>query len=223
MAGGVGTRFWPQSRRRRPKQFLALEGGRTLLQETARRLRPIVPWSRMVVVAPRDLAPLVRRQLPALPRTHLVIEPAARGTAACLALVGGWIARRDPRASMAVFPADHAIRAADRFERCVRRAFEVAETHDSLVTFGIPPSAPETGYGYIEIGAALNRARRDVHWAERFVENPTSGRRGGSSHRDAICGTRNVRVARGGVAQRARASRPALGRVMDDFGARGAR
>src|SRR5262245_63973179 len=84
MAGGVGSRFWPQSRRRRPKQFLALDGGRTLLQETARRLRGLVPWSRIVVVAPRDLARLIRGQLPALPAGHLVIEPAARGTAACL-------------------------------------------------------------------------------------------------------------------------------------------
>jgi len=220
MAGGVGTRFWPQSRRRRPKQFLALEGGRTLLQETARRLRPIVPWSRMVVVAPRDLAPLVRRQLPALPRTNLVIEPAARGTAACLALVGGWIARRDPRASMAVFPADHAIRAADRFERCVRRAFEVAETHDSLVTFGIPPTAPETGYGYIEIGAALNRGTPRVHWAERFVEKPDlrTARRFLVSRRylwNSGMFVWRVAVLRSALERHA----PALGRVMDDFGA----
>jgi mannose-1-phosphate guanylyltransferase/mannose-6-phosphate isomerase len=114
----------------------------------------------------------VRRQLPKLPRDNLVIEPAARGTAACLALVAAWIARRDPHASMAVFPADHAIGAVARFQRCVTRGLETAEAEDCLVTFGIPPTAPETGYGYVETGAALRRAVPRVHWAARFVEKP---------------------------------------------------
>lgn len=174
MAGGAGTRFWPHSRRRRPKQFLAVQGGRTLLQETARRLRGLVPLARVVVVAPRELAPLVRRQLPALPRQNLVIEPAARGTAACLALAAAWIARRAPGASMAVFPADHAIRDVVRFRRCVQRGFEIAEAEDCLVTFGIPPTSAETGYGYVEVGAALRRVTPRVHWAARFVEKPDS-------------------------------------------------
>lgn len=176
MAGGVGTRFWPHSRRRRPKQFLAMDGRRTLLQETAARLLGLIPWARVVVVAPRDLAPLVRRQLPLLPRDNLIIEPAARGTAACLALAGAWIARRDPEASMAVFPADHAIRATARFRRCVERAFEIAETDDCLVTFGIPPSSPETGYGYVEAGELVRRSAPKVHWATRFVEKPNRAR-----------------------------------------------
>jgi len=172
MAGGVGTRFWPHSRRRRPKQFLAIDGGRTLLQETARRLRGLVSPARVVVVAPRELAALVRRQLPTLPRENLVIEPAARGTAACLALAAAWIARRDPDAAMAVFPADHVIRDAARFRRCVTRAFEVAESEDCLVTFGIPPTSAETGYGYVAVGAPLRRSAPRVDWAARFVEKP---------------------------------------------------
>ena len=120
MAGGVGTRFWPHSRRRRPKQFLAMDGHRTLLQATADRLRGVVAPAHVVVVAPRDLASLVRRQLPALPRENLIIEPAARGTAACLALAAAWIARRDPDAAMAVFPADHVVGGADRFRQIGR-------------------------------------------------------------------------------------------------------
>ena len=172
MAGGVGTRFWPHSRRRRPKQFLAVRGRSTLLQDTARRARALVPWARIVVVAPRELAPLVRRQLPALPRTNLVIEPAARGTAACLALAAAYIARRDPDAAMAVFPADHAIRQVTRFQRCMQRGFEIAEGQDCLVTFGIPPTDAETGYGYVESGAPLRRGTPRVHWAARFVEKP---------------------------------------------------
>jgi mannose-1-phosphate guanylyltransferase len=172
MAGGTGTRFWPQSRRRRPKQFLSIAGSHTLLQATAARLRGLVPLARIAVVAPAEHAALVRRQLPALPRENLFIEPAARGTAACLALAAARIARRDPDAVMAVFPADHSITAVARFRRCVQRAFEAAETEDCLVTFGIPPGGPETGYGYIEIGAPLRSGSPRVTWAVRFVEKP---------------------------------------------------
>jgi mannose-1-phosphate guanylyltransferase len=218
MAGGVGTRFWPHSRRRRPKQFLALDGGRTLLQETAHRLRGVVPWSRIVVVAPRDLAALVRRQLPRLPRANLIIEPAARGTAACLALTAAWIARRAPDATMGVFPADHVIRNVAGFQRSVRRAFETAEQHDCLVTFGIRPLVPETGYGYVETGAVLRRGAPRVDWAARFVEKPDrataqrfveSGRHWWNSGMFVW----RVAVLRAAFERHA----PELGRVMDRF------
>src|SRR5262249_38477651 len=158
MAGGVGTRFWPHSRRRRPKQFLAVSGRATLLQETARRARRLVPWARIVVVAPRELAALVWRQLPQPPPANLGVGPATGGTAACLALAAALIARRDRDAAMAVFPADHAIRQAGRFKRSVERGFDIAERENCLVTFGIPPDGPETGYGYIETGARLRSA-----------------------------------------------------------------
>jgi mannose-1-phosphate guanylyltransferase len=216
MAGGVGSRFWPHSRRRRPKQFLAMDGKRTLLQDTAARLRGLVPWQRIVVVAPRDLAPLVRRQLPQLPKANLVIEPAARGTAACLALVGAWIARRDPHASMAVFPADHAIGPVARFQRCVQRGFEMAETEECLVTFGIPPTGPETGFGYIESGAVVRGVAPRVHWAARFVEKPdrATAQRMVDSGRyfwNAGIFVWRVSVLRDGLARHA----PAVARVMD--------
>lgn len=218
MAGGVGTRFWPHSRRRRPKQFLALDGGRTLLQETVRRLRGVVPMSRICVVAPRDLARLVRQQLPSLPRDHLVIEPAARGTAACLALAAAWIARRDSDATMAVFPADHAIRSVTGFQRSLRRGFEIAETEDCLVTFGIPPTSPETGYGYIETGAVLRRPAPRVDWAERFVEKPDlkTAQRFLKLRRylwNSGMFVWRVAVLRVGLDRHA----PELGRIIDDF------
>jgi mannose-1-phosphate guanylyltransferase len=172
MAGGSGTRFWPQSRRRRPKQFLSIDQRRTLLQATAHRLRGLVPASRIAVVAPAEHVGLIRRQLPTLRRDNVFIEPAARGTAACLALAAARIAQRDPGAVMAVFSADHSIDDVAQFHRCVRRAFETAETQDCLVTFGIPPTSPETGYGYIEIGAPLRAGAPRVNWAVRFVEKP---------------------------------------------------
>ncbi len=172
MAGGFGTRFWPQSRRRIPKQFLAIAGRRTMLQETARRLRGIVPADHVAVVASREFASLIRAQLPALPAANLIVEPAPRGTAACLALAAEWVARRDPAGLMAVFPADHVITEEARFHRALLRAFTTAEAERCLVTFGVPPAYAETGYGYIEVGKRATGTAPRVYWAQRFHEKP---------------------------------------------------
>jgi mannose-1-phosphate guanylyltransferase len=183
MAGGSGTRFWPQSRRRRPKQFLAVNGHRTLLQETADRLRGLVASSHLYVIAPRELAKLIRTQLPRLPRANLLIEPSARGTAACLALASAHIGRRDPRAVVASFPADHVIAAAAAFRACVRAAFAAAEQAECLVTIGVQPTSAETGFGYIEVAGRRRESKRsggrravggvpEVRRAIRFVEKP---------------------------------------------------
>jgi len=172
MAGGAGTRFWPLSRARHPKQFLRLDGRRTMLQESAHRLRGVVPPAHVLVVAPPALARLVRQQLPDLPRANLILEPAARGTAACLALAAAHIARRDGEALMAVVTADHVIRDRVRFRACMQRAFAVATEDASLVTFGIRPSAPETGFGYVQLGEPLETQVPRVYRAVRFVEKP---------------------------------------------------
>lgn len=171
MAGGAGTRFWPLSRAARPKQFLQLTGRDTMLQETAKRLRGVVPRSRVLVVAPAAQARMVRKQLPWLAPRNLVVEPAPRGTAACLALVAAAVAARAPSASMVVLAADHAITDVAALRECLRRAFAVAED-GWVVTFGIPPTAPETGYGYVRLGAPLDRRRPRVARALRFVEKP---------------------------------------------------
>lgn len=171
MAGGAGTRFWPLSRAARPKQFLHLAGRGTMLQETARRLRGVVPPSRVLVVAPPQHARLVREQLPALPRENLILEPAARGTAACLALAAAHIARRQAGAAMAVLAADHVIADVAALRTCLRRAFDVAAA-GWLVTFGIPPAGPDTGYGYVRVGRRLDRQHPAVARARRFVEKP---------------------------------------------------
>ncbi len=172
MAGGFGTRFWPRSRRGTPKQFLAISGRRTMLQETMHRLRGIVPERRVFAVASAEHRKLIRAQLPGLPAANVVIEPAARGTAACLALAAEHIARRDPEALMAVFPADHVITQRRAFAQALRRAFDIAAAERCLVTFGIAPTAPETGYGYIEVGAPLAGAAPRAYWAARFHEKP---------------------------------------------------
>lgn len=172
MAGGLGTRFWPHSRRRSPKQFLSIRGRQSMLQETVRRLGAVVPKERLLIVAGREFAPLVRKQLPALPRRNLLVEPAARGTAACLALAAEWISARDRTAVMGVFPADHVITEPAEFRRALRRAFELADRDGALVTFGVAPTYAETGFGYVEPGVPLGRAKPAVYRVVRFHEKP---------------------------------------------------
>jgi mannose-1-phosphate guanylyltransferase len=172
MAGGIGTRFWPCSRQRFPKQFLSIQGPQSLLQATFRRLRGIVPGERVLVVAGREFAHVIRRQLPSLPPANLILEPEARGTAPCLALAAAHIARRHAHALMAVFPADHVVTDVPRFRRAVLTGLSVAERLGCLVTFGIPPKRPEVGYGYVEVGDVVRRATPRVHWAKRFHEKP---------------------------------------------------
>jgi len=172
MAGGVGTRFWPRSRRRRPKQFLAIQGRQSLLQWTFRRVRGIVPPARVLVVASREFAGQIRRQLPSLPPANVIVEPDARGTGPCLALAAARIARRHSGAIMAVFPADHVVTDLPRFRRAILTGFSVAEKAGCLVTFGIPPTGPEVGYGYVEVGDVVRRVPPRVRWVKRFHEKP---------------------------------------------------
>jgi mannose-1-phosphate guanylyltransferase len=156
MAGGGGTRFWPLSRRERPKQFLAITGERSLLQTTWDRALGVVDGpDRVVVVTSGDHAELTREQLPELPEANLLLEPQARNTAPCIAWASALIRQRDPDAAVLVMPADHLIHDREGFGRGVVAAVAAARQHHALVTFGIPPRYPETGYGYIEIGKPL--------------------------------------------------------------------
>ena len=156
MAGGGGVRFWPQSRRTRPKQFLSLAGDRSLLQATADRTLPLFTWDRVSVITGADYAIATQAQLPELPRENLLLEPSARNTAACLGLAAAVWARRDPKAVMAVTPADHLISPDERFQGCLRSAMEAVEAApDAVFLLGIPPTRPATGYGYIEVASPL--------------------------------------------------------------------
>jgi mannose-1-phosphate guanylyltransferase len=174
MAGGSGTRFWPKSRRDRPKQLLRLAGESTMLQQTVARIRPLVPLDRVLIVTGSDQAEATRAQLPDLPEANVVTEPCPRDTAPCVALAAGLVARRDPAGTMIVMPADHVIEPAEAFRTTVRAAVAVvADDPGTLVTFGITPTRPETGYGYIERGPLLEQ--RDgipVYRVVRFREKP---------------------------------------------------
>lgn len=172
LAGGSGTRLWPLSTKVRPKQFLPLPGPRTMLQETVDRIAPLVPIDNLYVVTFDDYAGIVAEQAPALDPTHIVAEPAGRGTAASIGLAATLIAARDPHAVMGSFHADHAIADAPGFRSALGFAEEVA-SQGYLVTLGISPTYPETGYGYIQYGAPLaHREGLGAHVVQQFVEKP---------------------------------------------------
>lgn len=154
LAGGVGSRLWPYSRRARPKQLLPLLEGRSMLQAALARLEGEVPPERIFVLTNADYAEAVRQQAPALPPEQVVGEPSALGTAAAVGLGAALVRARDPQGVMAVVTADHRIAPVDSFQAALRRAIEAAR-EGWLVTFGIRPTGPETGFGYIELGAAL--------------------------------------------------------------------
>ncbi|MBY0513981.1 MAG: NTP transferase domain-containing protein [Gemmataceae bacterium] len=153
MAGGGGTRFWPRSRDRRPKQFLSFAGTRTLLQETVDRIAAQVPPERTWVLTGEAYVAATAEQLPELPRDHVIGEPARRDTAACVGLGAAVIAKADPDATIVVMPADHAIEPEQEFRRAVHAAEQVAaDFPDHLLTFGIRPTFPADSYGYIRFG-----------------------------------------------------------------------
>lgn len=174
MAGGGGTRFWPRSRNSRPKQFLSFAGDRTLLQETVDRIAPQVPPERTWVITGEAYVQSTAEQLPELPASHIIGEPCRRDTAPCVGLGAALIAKDDPDATIIVMPADHVIEPLASFSRAVHAAEQFIHDHpDALLTFGIPPTFPSTGYGYIRVGESLG-ARQDVSGNKvvEFKEKP---------------------------------------------------
>jgi mannose-1-phosphate guanylyltransferase len=176
MAGGGGTRFWPRSRQKRPKQFLTLTGDRSLLQQALDRIEAGVPPERSWVITAAMHEEEARRQLPGLPRDRIVGEPCGRDTAACIGLGAALIAREDPHAVMLVMPADHVIEPTSDFLRAVSVAERLAEGHPAaLVTFGIVPTYPAVGYGYIQHGPALAQDHGiSVYRVQAFREKPSA-------------------------------------------------
>lgn len=172
MAGGSGTRFWPESRRKLPKQFLKLIGSSTLLEQTFQRLRGIVPPSRILVFTSREKAAMTARWLK-IPRGQVIGEPVGRNTAPCAAWAASHILKEDPSAVIGIFPADHYIRDTKVFIRVLRAAYEQAEREGVPVTLGIQPDQAHTGYGYLERGSLKAKVRGDeVFFLKRFCEKP---------------------------------------------------
>lgn len=178
LAGGSGERFWPLSRRNRPKQLLSLFSATTLLEETLLRLEGLVPRDHVLILTNQDQEAAVRALAPALPPENIVAEPAKRDTAAAIALGAGWISLRDSGATMIVLPADHVIQDRTAFQATLRTAVTAARETGELVTIGIKPSWPCPGFGYIEQGAPVclqgETGGQAVFEVVRFREKPNA-------------------------------------------------
>lgn len=166
MAGGSGERFWPKSRRHLPKQLLPLVSSKTMIQETIGRLKGLVPENRIFIVTNRIQRKLIKKQTGC---KNIIEEKVARNTAPCIALSAGVIQKKDPGAIMVVLPADHQIKDVNNFRRTVLRAVDIADRDNILVTLGVKPSVPHTGYGYIERGKRLGSK---LYKVSRFTEKP---------------------------------------------------
>ncbi len=170
MAGGKGTRFWPLSRKKRPKQLLSILSEKSMLHLTVERLSPIIPPDKILIVTTKSISESVKEELPFIPPQNIIAEPVGRNTAPCIALAAKIIERvSSPKEIMAVLPADHHISPKDAFVKDLRRAAQVA-SKGALVTFGIPPRRPETGYGYIE---TAEMAEEGVFQVASFHEKPS--------------------------------------------------
>jgi mannose-1-phosphate guanylyltransferase len=173
LAGGSGTRFWPKSRANFPKQFLVLHGAHSLLQHTVRRIAPLIPSARIQVVTATHLYAQSVAQLPELPPANILSEPVGRNTAAAIGLAAKHVLQLDPHAVMVVLPADHLIPDSAAFCASIQQAAAVAQQHSLLMTLGVHPAFPATGYGYIKVGAPLaTPTGAPAYSAAQFIEKP---------------------------------------------------
>lgn len=174
MAGGIGSRFWPISTPECPKQFIDVLGcGRTLIQLTTDRFKGVCPPENVWVVTSAKYAQMVREQLPDIPADHILCEPCMRNTAPCIAYVSWKIKKKDPHANMVVTPSDHIVMDVKEFQRVIRASLNFTESSDAILTLGMKPTRPETGYGYIE--ADLGRAAiadKEIFEVDSFKEKP---------------------------------------------------
>ncbi len=172
MAGGIGSRFWPKSRANYPKQFLdILDVGRTLIQLTYDRFRKICPPEHIFIVTNEHYTPIVKEQLPDILPEQILEEPLRRNTAPCISYVTNKIAARDPEASMVVTPSDHFVMDTDEFARVIQKGLAFVERNNTLLTLGIQPSKPDTGYGYIQYSDESDT--EGIYKVKTFTEKPT--------------------------------------------------
>ena len=174
MAGGVGSRFWPMSTSQRPKQFIDVLGvGKTLLQLTVERFGSLISPENVWVVTNRDYLDIVRRQLPDMPAGNILCEPCRRNTAPCIAYVSWRIKKQDPRANIVVTPSDHVVTNVQEFQRVIASCMDFTAESDAIITLGMKPTRPETGYGYIQADLSASSLRnKQIFRVDHFREKP---------------------------------------------------
>ena len=175
MAGGVGSRFWPLSSEKTPKQFLDVLGcGKTLIQLTVDRFKDIVPLRNIWIVTSETYKDVMAEQLPEIPAGNVLFEPCRRNTAPCICYVSWKIKKRDPRANIVVTPSDHVVLDTETFRSIVENAMEFSSETDAIVTLGMRPTRPETGYGYIKADLTFSSSRKkDIFRVDSFKEKPS--------------------------------------------------
>ncbi len=173
MAGGKGTRFWPKSREKMPKHLLDIVSAKTIIQETVERIAPLIPERNILIVTGESHADELVKQVPRIPRENIVVEPVGRNTAPCIGLAALHLKRKYPQAVMVVLPADHLISDALQFRQCLSVASEMAKKGPNLVTIGIRPTGPVTGYGYLERGSLQATVKgSDIFMVKSIREKP---------------------------------------------------
>lgn len=176
MAGGVGARFWPRSREKSPKQLLEIVGKNSMIINTVKRIDTIIDPMKILIVTNKIQKPLIAKQLPQVPIDNIIVEPFGRNTAPCIGLAALFIKHHDPDAVMVALPADHIIQNVDEFHRILRLAIWVAYESGKLITVGIHPTRPETGYGYIQFNNTDDGTNpyfnRGIYKVKTFAEKP---------------------------------------------------
>lgn len=171
MAGGIGSRFWPASRKALPKQFLDILGtGRSLIQMTYDRISPLVSPEQVIIMTHERYRSLVSAHLPDLPPENILVEPSRQNTAPCVAYVSFHIAARNPKANVVILPADHLITKEETFQNTLSKALEYVSGHADILTLGMAPHRPDTGYGYIQLGHETTV--KDIYHVDAFKEKP---------------------------------------------------
>ena len=188
MAGGIGSRFWPMSVPEYPKQFIDVMGvGKSLIQLTAERFEGVCPKENFWVVTSEKYVGIVKEQLPEIPTQHILAEPEARNTAPCIAYACWKIKKQYPDANIVVTPSDALVLDKEEFKRCISQALEFTAHSEAIVTLGMKPTRPETGYGYI---AATGEGQNGIYKVEAFKEKPNLKRHKNTWHREIISGMR---------------------------------
>jgi mannose-1-phosphate guanylyltransferase len=174
MAGGVGTRFWPMSRKANPKQLLQIVGSKTMLRLTYERIKTLTDANRILVITGKNLKKAIEQELPEIPAGNIIPEPMGKNTAPCIGLAAALIAANgDSEEPMVVLPADHLVSEKRNFQNTVKLAVQYASTSGCLLTIGIKPTYPETGYGYIQLGKELfSKGKRKIYEVRTFAEKP---------------------------------------------------
>ena len=174
MAGGKGTRFWPLSTEEKPKQFLKLLGEDTMIQMTVNRIKPIIPMEKIFICTSAMYVELVKEQLPELPEKNIIVEPEGRNTAPCIALSAFVIERYYKDANMIVLPSDHLIKNEEEFRNIIKKANDfLINNEEAIITLGMKPNRPETGYGYIKYNNNLEKSNvLGIFKVDRFIEKP---------------------------------------------------